>query len=329
VKPDADAPDAAAPAASATPGLIEDVRAGLAAGGQKSLPSKYLYDEVGTALFEAITFLDAYGLTRADERLLTGHAGAIARCAGPVTLVAELGSGSGRKVRALLVALGNAAPTTYCPIDISRQAITYCRAELGRVPGVRFRGVVGDYLHGLERVVARRPAGSRMLVLFVGSTIGNFEREPALAFLRDVRALLEPGDRLLLGTDLVKHEAQMLPAYADPAGVTAAFNRNVLSRLNRELGADFDPARFAHEARWNAPLRRIEMHLRASEAQTVQIPAADLVIRFGASETIWTESSHKFLPEEPGAIGRAAGFRPIGQWIDGEWPFAETMLEAS
>jgi len=314
--------------AGITPGLVEDVRAGLGGSGQKSLPSKYLYDEVGSALFEAITFLDAYGLTRADERILTGRAGAIAEAAGGARLVAELGSGSGRKVRGLLQAMGAGGETTYCPIDISPQAITYCRAELGRIPHVHFHGIVAEYLDGLRRARARRPKDTPLLVLFVGSTIGNFDREPALAFLREVRALLARGDRLLLGTDLVKPEAQLLSAYDDPAGVTAAFNLNMLSRLNRELGADFDLTRFAHEARWNRAMRRVEMHLRSTVAQTVRLPGAGLEVRFGVGETIWTESSHKFRPEEPGAMGRESGYRPTGQWIDSEWPFAETMLEA-
>ena len=315
-------------AAAVTPGLAEDVRVGLGGSGQKALPSKYLYDEAGSALFEAITFLDAYGLTRADERILNEHAAAIARAAGGATLVAELGSGSGRKVRRLLQAMGETGPTTYCPIDISRQAITWCRAELGRVPSVHFHGIVAEYLAGLRMAAARRPAGAPLLVLFVGSTIGNFEREPGLRFLHEVRALLRAGDRLLLGTDLVKPVERLLLAYDDPAGVTAAFNRNMLSRLNRELGADFDLGRFVHEARWNRDARRVEMHLRSTADQTVRVPGAGIEVALRAGETIWTESSHKFLPEEPGVMGRETGFRPCGQWIDEDWGFAETMLDA-
>jgi len=311
-----------------TAGLVEDARIGLGGSGQKSLPPKYLYDEVGSALFEAITFLDVYGLTRADERLLNDHAASIASAAGAPPLVAELGSGSGRKVRGLLRALGTTGATTYCPIDISRQAITYCRAELGRIPQVHFHGIVAEYLAGLRTAAARRPKSAPLLVLFVGSTIGNFERDPALRFLREVRALLVPGDRLLLGTDLVKPEAQLLLAYDDPAGVTAAFNRNVLARLNRELAADFDLARFEHEARWNRALRHVEMHLRSTTDQTVRLPGAGLEIRFRSGETLCTESSHKFETDEPKSLGRESGFRPIGQWVDDEWPFAETMLEA-
>lgn len=309
-------------------GLVEDVRIGLTDPTQKWLSSKYLYDAVGSSLFEAITHLDAYGLTRADARLLREHAGAIARRAGSPGLVAELGSGSGRKVRWLLEAVAEGGGITYCPIDISRRAIVFCRAELGRVPGVRFRGIVADYLVGLQRAVAQRSRGGRVLVLFVGSTIGNFEREPAVRFLQDVRRILAAGDRLLLGADLVKSEAQLIEAYDDPAGVTAAFNLNLLSRLNRELGANFDLSRFRHEARWNRRERRIEMHLRSTVAQVVRVPEAGIEARFRAGETLWTESSHKFLAEEPAALAAAAGFRSTEQWIDDEWPFAETLLEA-
>lgn len=145
-------------------------------------------------------------------------------------------------------------------------------------------------------------------------------------FLRQVRDLLRSGDGLLLGTDLVKPPEQLLLAYDDPLGVTAAFNRNLLVRLNRELGADFNLSRFRHEARWNAAERRVEMHLRSLVGQTVTLRELDLVVRFRKGETIWTESSYKYEPEEPSAIGRRAGFEPAGQWIDREWPFAERLL---
>lgn len=313
--------------AEATPGLLDDVRAGLGAPGQKHLPSKYLYDEVGSTLFEAITFLDAYGLTRADERILRDHADAIARAAGPPLAVVELGSGSGRKVRRLLQALAGMRETTYAPIDISRRAIDFCRVEIGRIPGIRFHGLVAEYMAGLRRAARLRPQGGRLLALFIGSSIGNFSPEDAARFLMDVRATLAAGDRLLLGTDLVKPEVQLIPAYDDPAGVTAAFDLNLLVRLNRELGADFDTARFVHEARWNSDHRRVEMHLRSTIDQVVHVPGMDDVA-LGEGETIWTESSHKYLRDEPERMGAAAGFRTIGQWVDDEWPFAETLLEA-
>ncbi len=167
-----------------------------------------------------------------------------------------------------------------------------------------------------------------MLVLFLGSTIGNFDLDPAVAFLSEVRSLLAPGDGLLLGTDLVKPIDTLLDAYDDPAGVTSAFNMNLLARLNRELGADFDLRRFAHLATYDPARRRVEMHLEAKSAMRVRIPGADLVVRFAAGETIWTESSYKFTPEEPVAMGRRAGFGLAGQWCDTEWPFAETLFAA-
>ena len=167
-----------------------------------------------------------------------------------------------------------------------------------------------------------------MLVLFLGSTIGNFERTEADAFLRQLRRALAPGDALLLGTDLEKPIARLLPAYDDPGGSTAAFNRNLLVRMNRELGADFDPARFEHEVRWSAAERRIEIRLRATSAQRVRIPAADLEVTFAAGEALWTENSHKYAEHEAVEIARRTGFRCEGEWVDREWPFAESLLIA-
>jgi dimethylhistidine N-methyltransferase len=302
-----------------------DVRDGLGRPGQKTLPSKYLYDEVGSALFEAITALPEYGLTRADERILARHAPEIA-AAGAPALVAELGSGTGRKTRHVLEAAARVAPIRYLPIDVSRSALEACELELGRLAGVAVEPLQAEYLDGLRAAGRRRAPGERMLLLFLGSTIGNFDREAAAGFLREVRRCLRAGDALLIGTDLVKPEAALLLAYDDPAGVTAAFDRNLLVRINRELGGTFDLRRFVHEARWNAEERRVEMHLRSLGIQRVAIPGADLVASFAADETIWTESSYKYRREEPEAMGRAAGFRSAGQWLDDEWPFAETLL---
>jgi uncharacterized SAM-dependent methyltransferase len=165
-----------------------------------------------------------------------------------------------------------------------------------------------------------------LLLLFLGSTIGNFERGPAEEFLREIRALLRPEDSLLLGTDLVKPISQILPAYDDPIGVTAAFNLNLLARINRELGGDFDLRSFRHEARYNETERRIEMHLRSEIAQTVNIPAADFQLTLQPGETIWTESSHKFGLAEVQRLARSTGFVCVEQWVDPEWPFAENLL---
>jgi dimethylhistidine N-methyltransferase len=309
--------------------FVADVRAGLGRPGQKTLPSKYLYDDVGSALFEAISRLPEYGLTRADERILTRAAAEIAARADGTALVAELGSGSGRKTRPVLEALARRRPVTYLPIDISAAALAHNGHQLGALEGVAWIGLERDYLGGLTEVARRRAPGELVLVLFVGSTIGNFDRPAGEAFLRDVRGTLAPGDALLLGTDLEKPPARVIPAYDDAAGITAAFNRNLLARINRELGGDFDLPAFAHEARWNAVERRIEMHLRATAPQRVRIEAAELEVSFAEDETVWTESSHKYDARELAGIARRAGFRCDAQWLDREWPFAESLLIAT
>jgi dimethylhistidine N-methyltransferase len=308
--------------------LALDVRAGLGRAGQKSLPSRYLYDDLGSALFDAIGHLPEYGLTRADERILRAHAREIVRAMAGPCAVAELGSGSGRKTRWLLEALGRARPVTYYPIDISSAALERCELELSRLPAVRVEPIEADYLSGLSLVAARRRKDERLLLLFLGSTIGNFEPTAAMEFIRDVRRRLCPGDGFLLGTDLVKPASTLVAAYDDALGVTAAFNLNLLRRINRDLDADFDLDLFGHEARWSASLRRVEMHLVASRAHTVRIRAIDLGVNFRAGESIWTESSYKYDPEEPARISRETSFSVAGQWLDREWPFAESLLIA-
>ena len=308
--------------------FADDVRVDLSKTPQRELNSKYLYDDVGTALFEAITVLPEYGLTRADERLLHAHAAEIVSRIPSPAIVAELGSGSGRKTRWILEALARRDYTLYYPIDVSPAALRNCGNELGSIDSVEVTGIEGGYIEGLQEVTKRRTPGETLLVLFLGSTIGNFERGPALCFLRQVRALLMSGDCLLLGTDLVKPGSQLIPAYDDAAGVTAAFNLNLLARINRELDADFDLRHFRHEARYNESERRIEMHLRSEIAQTVSIRAADFQVRFREGETIWTESSHKFGLAEIEQMAREAGFDCAEQWVDAEWPFAESLLLA-
>ena len=306
--------------------LAADVRAGLAGPGQKKIPSRYLYDDLGSALFEAISFLPEYGLTRADERILSTHAqGMVARLPGPIT-VAELGSGTGRKTRWILEAIAPRGSTTYFPIDISRAALTRCALELGQIPSVRVEPIETDYVRGLSEVAARRGKSDRMLLLFLGSTIGNFEPDQAQDFIREIGGRLRPGDGFLLGTDLLKPVPTLLAAYDDPLGVTAAFNRNLLTRLNRDLDADFDPGSFAHEARWSAAESRIEMHLVARRAHTVMIRALDMRVRFAERETIWTESSYKFEREDAARLAKHAGFECLSQWVDREWGFAESLL---
>lgn len=296
---------------------------------QRELPSKYLYDEVGSALFETISVLPEYGLTRADARLLQEHAHDIVdRLPSPVH-VAELGSGSGKKTRWILEALSERQRTFYFPIEISPSALAACEKELGQIDLVSIVGYEQTYLEGLRKVAQRRENGEHLLVLFLGSTIGNFDRGAGESFLGGVREILNEGDALLLATDLEKNVKEQLPAYDDPAGVTAAFNKNLLARINRELGADFELDNFAHEARWNARERRIEMHLRSLTRQRVHIPAAGLRMTLEEDETIWTESSHKYRSGEAAEMGERTGFRCEGQWVDEEWPFAQNLLIAT
>jgi len=301
-----------------------DVRDGLSKPGQKELPCQYFYDEVGSALFEAITVLPEYGLTRADARLVRRLAPELAGYFDGQPIVAELGSGSGSKTRWILESLVRFGPLTYCPIDVSATALDHCAQEMA--PFGEIVPIEDSYLSGLRRAVCHRRPGQALLVLFLGSTIGNFERAEASDFLREIYGCLMPGDALLLGTDLIKPVARMILAYDDPAGVTAAFNLNLLARINRELDADFVPRNFAHEARFDERHGRIEMHLRSTVAQTVTIRAANFCCDLRKDETIWTESCHKFRPEEVCAMAAQAGFRCAARWIDQEWPFAETLL---
>jgi L-histidine Nalpha-methyltransferase len=305
-----------------------DIRAGLTKAGQKELPSKYLYDTLGSKLFDVIVELPEYGLTRADERLLRGHAHEIVRRIPGDVILCELGSGSGRKTRWVLEALSRRRHTSYFPIEISPAALDVCRRELADIESVGIVGLEREYLDGLLEVAARRKEGQRILVLFLGSTIGNFSHPADVKFLRDVRAILQPGDALLLGTDLEKPTPQLIDAYDDPLGVTAAFNLNLLARINRELGGAFDLDQFEHIARFNYPTRSVEMHLRSMRRQTVAIRDAGLTAAFEEGETIWTENSHKYSLEEVARMAHGSGFGCEAQWIDEEWPFAESLLIA-
>jgi L-histidine Nalpha-methyltransferase len=307
--------------------FASDVRAGLTKP-QKELLSKYLYDDVGSALFEVISLLPEYGLTRADERVLQRNAYDIVERLPLPLMVAELGSGSGKKTRWLLKALARRQHTAYCPIEISPTALAMCKRELGDIDAISIVGFEREYLDGLAEVAARRKPNQHLLVLFLGSTIGNFDRPAGVQFLKDIRATLLPGDSLLLGTDLLKPIPQLLEAYADPLGVTAAFNKNLLARINHELGADFDLEQFHHLAKFNAKARSVEMHLMSKRAQTVTIPAAGFSVRFDQGETIWTESSHKYSKDEICGMALATGFQCEAQWVDQEWPFAESLLVA-
>jgi L-histidine N-alpha-methyltransferase len=305
-----------------------DVRAGLDRTGQKELPSKYLYDPVGSALFEAISVTAEYGLTRADERLLRTYASDLATMLPHPLVACELGSGSGKKTRYILAALPKNDIVSYYPIEISRAALAACERELGDIDGVRVTGVQREYIDGLCEVAKQRERGVHLLVLFLGSSIGNFDVGSDCHFLRRIRETLNIGDSLLLGADLMKPLSRLIPAYDDPAGVTAAFNLNILVRINRELDADFNLRQFEHLARFNEESHSVEMHLVSKRAQVVSIPGAELSVRFRPGETIWTESSHKYSTSELKNLASESGFQCEAQWIDQEWQFAENLFIA-
>lgn len=308
--------------------FCSDVVLGLSQPGQKELPSKYLYDEVGSALFDVICVLPEYGLSRAGMRTLARHAPEIISQLPVPVIVAELGSGSGQKTRVILEALAKKQRVNYYPIDISRTALNRCEREIGQIDQVSIVGFERAYLEGLREVAARRRDGEKIFVLFLGSTIGNFDRPAGDQFLREVRSILQEGDALLLATDLEKPFAQLVTAYDDPAGVTAAFNLNLLARLNRDLGADFDLHQFEHVARYDQTERRVEMHLRSKAWQRVNVGAAGFRFYIREGETIWTESSHKYNPLEVVNMGERTGYRCAGQWFDAEWPFAQNLFFA-
>lgn len=304
------------------------VRAGLTKIRQKELPSKYFYDALGSKLFDAICELPEYGLTRADERILKRFSPQIAERISGDIIVCELGSGSGRKTRFLLEALSRQRRIDYYPIEISRSALVTCERELSDIESVGIVGLEGEYLEGLREAASRRKRGQRILVLFLGSTIGNFSHPCDRNFLREVRSILDAGDLLLLGTDLEKPIPQLVQAYDDALGVTAAFNLNLLSRINRELDGDFLLEQFEHLARFNNETHSIEMHLRSKRQQRVTIGRAELSVQFQEGETIWTENSHKYSMEEVQLMAHAARFRHESAWVDESWPFAETLLSA-
>jgi dimethylhistidine N-methyltransferase len=306
-----------------------DVRRDLALS-PKQLQSKYLYDALGSSLFEAICRLPWYRITRAETRLLATHAGEIVSALGDVDgTIVELGCGSGEKLVLLaeaLVARGTSAHVHL--IDISSQALEQTEQRLTRLEHVSVVGHWSTYEEGLRTATAQRKTGSTMLVLLLGSNIGNFDVPAAREFLTRIRRALAPGDLLLLGADLAKPEADLLLAYDDPLGITAAFNKNLLVRINRELGGHFDLASFGHRAIWNRNEQRVEMHLVSRADQKVRIDAADAVVTFTRGETIWTESSYKYSADGVMEMGADAGFATRDQWIDGDAGFALTLLQA-
>jgi L-histidine Nalpha-methyltransferase len=300
-----------------------DVRAGLLAQ-PKRLPPRWFYDALGSALFEAICRLPWYRITRAELALLSRHRDEITARFGSTSSIVELGVGSGEKLSLLVgAAAARALPRVHL-IDVSPRALEMAAGVLAPYEGLFVTTHEATYEDGLHRAAASR--WGRQVVLFLGSNLGNFDPPSAVGLVAQIAAVSRPDDLLLLGLDLVKPQAELLRAYDDPLGVTAAFDKNVLQRMNVELGAEFDLAAFAHEARWDAETRRIEMHLVSLRLQEVSIPGARLTVRFAKGESIWTESSYKFDLEGIHALGRRAGFAIDAQWIDPDAGFALTLF---
>ena len=303
--------------------LAADVRAGLTAE-PKTLPPKYFYDARGSELFDEITRLPEYYPTRTERAILEEVAPAIAATTRAETLI-ELGSGTSEKTRLLLRALRTEGTLRrFVPFDVDPAVLKDATAAItGEFPGLEVAPIVGDFEQHLDRL----PGGPHRLLAFLGSTIGNLEPPARARFLRAVRSTLRPGDAFLLGTDLVKSPERLVAAYDDAAGVTAAFNRNVLAVVNRDLGAEFDPEAFDHVAAWDAEREWIEMRLRSREEQLVRIPPLDLVVRFGRGEEMRTEVSAKFRREGVQDELAAAGLTLRGWWTDPAGDFALSLSE--
>jgi len=294
----------------------------------RQLPSRYLYDDLGSALFEAICRLPWYPLTRAELRLLEGHAREILDAG--VTTIVELGPGSGAKLSALIAGAGNdRGRLDLHLVDVSGVALAQARRTLEEHQNVRVVTHRATYETGLEELGLARTLTGRRLTLFLGSNIGNFDPPGRDAFLGSVRSALDRGDTFLLGVDLVKPVPDLRLAYDDPLGVTAAFNLNLLARINCELQGDFDLHGFSHLAIWNEERSRIEMHLRSDRRQRIAVPSADVAFVMEPGETIWTESSYKYQPPDIVSMLERSGFGVRAQWIDAVDRFALTLAEAT
>ncbi|MEM9292999.1 MAG: L-histidine N(alpha)-methyltransferase [Acidobacteriota bacterium] len=309
----------------------DEVRAGLSSN-PKALPPRYLYDTLGSILFDAICELPEYYLTRAEAAILGQHSKNILSPVAPPIRIVELGSGSSTKTRALLeAALHQQNTLEYLPVDVSDSALRESsRALLNLFPDLTIHGFVADYFRALDWLAAPEHAcpGVRTVILFLGSTIGNLNPEERRELLTHARAVLQPGDAFLLGADLKKDETTLLAAYNDTLGVTASFNKNVLVHLNRALEANFDPSLFAHRPRYDSELGRVEMHLESLRDQQVTLGALDLTVSFHQGETIHTESSHKFDRQLLEGLAKDTGFTLHQQWLDPDERFSENLFIA-
>lgn len=299
------------------------VRAGLTAK-RKMLEPRFFYDSLGSALFDAICELPEYYVTRSETEILTRHGAEIAAAFGSPVRLVELGSGSARKTRLLFDALlANQRTLDYAPVDVDAGMLEKSgRALLIEYPGLRVSALRGDFREPARALAALPPSHERTVVLFLGSSIGNLDPSEAIAMLRNLRTAMRDGDALFLGVDLRKSKSVLEPAYDDALGVTAAFNLNLLARINRELGGDFDLSRFAHRAVYDEQLGRIEMHLASRGAQTVHI--AGYEVHFEDGETIHTENSWKYDDASLATLAAEAGFTVEQRWSDGR--FADVLM---
>jgi L-histidine Nalpha-methyltransferase len=307
--------------------FAHDVRLGLTAA-EKWLPPRWFYDDLGSSLFDAICFLPEYYVMRAEAEALTTHRDDIVAAFGPVSRLVELGSGAARKTRILLDALPG--ELEYVPVDVDAGMLERSGRELLRdYPSLRITAIAADFARPSKPLSLLTPTRGRTIVLFLGSTIGNLDPDASIAMLRDLRASLSPGDALFLGADLRKERALLEPAYDDPLGVTAAFNLNLLGRINRELGGYFDVREFRHLAFYDEARGRIDMYLASRGEQRVRIDALDLEIGFADGEVIHTESSYKHNDATLAALAQASGFTIETMWTDARRWFADVLMTAS
>ena len=318
---------------AATADLADAVRSGLGHG-NKTLPCRFFYDEEGSRIFEQICDLPEYYPTRTEREILSENADELAALFADPTVLVELGSGSSTKTRLVIEAfLRRHGTLRYVPVDISRSILEESALELlARYPALEVTAIAAEYHHGLSKLRTRSFEHNsthrfeRKLILWLGSSIGNFSPDAAERFLRRVHQSMGAGDRLLVGMDLRKERRVLERAYDDSHGVTARFNKNLLRRINRELGADFDLERFDHRSVWNDDDGRVEMHLQSKDEQVVEIEDLDMQIRFDKGETIHTECSYKYSLEQIEAMGVRSGYRLERQWLDAGERFSVNLF---
>ncbi|MGI8732700.1 MAG: L-histidine N(alpha)-methyltransferase [Pyrinomonadaceae bacterium] len=310
-------------------GFAEDVRKGLSSS-PKSLSPKYFYDELGSQLFDAICLLPEYYLTRAENEIIERYADEIAGSIEGEKTLLEMGSGSASKTRLIIEALlKRQSDLKFIPVDISASALeSSSRILLQSFPRLTIEAYAAEYFDALS-VLSKTPQRGRTLALFLGSNISNFGRNEAPAFLRALRSVLKTGDALLLGADLKKDRRVLEPAYDDALGLTAAFNLNLLARVNRELGGDFDLRAFKHHAFYNDEIGRVEIYIESVRPQIVKVDKLDMEIRFEAGERIHTENSYKYDPSGIAQLANETGYRCARTWLDSGQRFSSNLLLAS